>query len=127
MGTFLFLFIAHNNHEKVYIEFGLFISMLIFGKISGAHMNPSLTIALMIFRNLSILDGIYYILFQFFGGFLGNLLIKEYVFQYLLIIKLQIYLWNIKIILYSKYLLVNLYVDQFLCFLSYHKILEKLK
>ena len=42
-----------------------------FGKRSGAHMNPSVTLSFLYLRKISWLDASFYILFQFIGGILG--------------------------------------------------------
>ena len=52
-----------------------FILTSSFGKRSGAHINPSVTIIQYRLGNLNKQDAIFYILFQFIGGTLGMLLI----------------------------------------------------
>lgn len=46
-----------------------------FGKKSGAHINPSVTIVQYRLGNINAIDAIFYILFQFIGAALGVLLI----------------------------------------------------
>jgi len=41
------------------------------GKRSGAHFNPSITVAYFRLRKISASDAIFYVLFQFLGGVLG--------------------------------------------------------
>ncbi|MCC7552970.1 MAG: aquaporin family protein [Methanobacteriaceae archaeon] len=57
------------------LVFGLTVMACIylFGKISGAHFNPAVTIALLITKNISFKDSCYYFLGQFIGGILGSL------------------------------------------------------
>ena len=45
------------------------------GKRSGAHINPAVTITFFRLKKLSVLDTIAYIISQFIGGFLGVLLV----------------------------------------------------
>lgn len=46
-----------------------------FGKLSGAHMNPAVTISFLFLRKISFKDAIFYTLFQFLGGLSGVLLV----------------------------------------------------
>jgi aquaporin Z len=54
-----------------------------FGKKSGAHMNPAVTIANWQMDRIKNWDAIFYIIFQFIGGFLGVLLFKIFFFEYI--------------------------------------------
>ena len=45
------------------------------GQRSGAHMNPSVTLAFARLRRINSVDAIFYIVFQFFGAVLGVLLV----------------------------------------------------
>lgn len=58
--------------------FGIIVSAMIyvFGIISGAHLNPSVTIALVTGKLISIKDAISYILFQILGALLASILLK---------------------------------------------------
>ena len=49
----------------------LFIMNATFGKKSGAHINPAVTLAQYRLRRISGCDAIFYILFQFIGGSIG--------------------------------------------------------
>lgn len=49
----------------------LFIFNAPFGKKSGAHINPAVTIIRYKLGDISLTDGIFYILFQFIGGAIG--------------------------------------------------------
>jgi aquaporin Z len=44
------------------------------GKRSGAHMNPAVTIAFLRLIKIPLMDALFYIVFQFFGGLVGVLL-----------------------------------------------------
>jgi len=57
------------------LVFGLTVMAVIymFGKISGAHINPAVTIGLLVTKNLSLVESIYYIFGQFIGAILGSL------------------------------------------------------
>lgn len=59
------------------LAFGLTVMACIylFGKISGAHLNPAVTIGLLISKNISLIDSVYYIVAQAIGAVLGSLLL----------------------------------------------------
>ena len=48
------------------LAFGLtvMICIYVFGKISGAHLNPAVTIGLLVTKNIALVDSIYYIVAQ---------------------------------------------------------------
>lgn len=55
--------------------FGLTIigSIYLFGKISGSHINPAVTIGLLVTKNISFTESCYYFAGQFAGATLGSL------------------------------------------------------
>lgn len=57
------------------LVFGLtvMICIYVFGKISGAHLNPAVTIGLLVTKNIALKDSIYYIVAQVIGACLGSL------------------------------------------------------
>ena len=57
------------------LAFGLtvMICIYVFGKISGAHLNPAVTIGLLVTKNIDLIDSIYYIVAQVIGACLGSL------------------------------------------------------
>ena len=59
------------------LAFGLtvMICIYVFGKISGAHLNPAGTIGLLVTKNISLIDSVYYIVAQVIGSCLGSLLL----------------------------------------------------
>ena len=58
--------------------FGIIVIAVIyiFGNISGAHINPAVTIALMVAKATSKIDALFYILAQISGAFLASLLLR---------------------------------------------------
>src|SRR5262245_3511463 len=50
-----------------------------FGKRSGAHMNPSVTLTFLRLGKIKTTDAIFYVLFQFVGGWLGVMAFAEIV------------------------------------------------
>lgn len=56
--------------------FVLFVLISVLGAVSGGHFNPAVTVAALIARRISGIDGIIYILAQLSGGVLGALLVK---------------------------------------------------
>lgn len=57
------------------LAFGLtvMVCIYVFGKISGAHLNPAVTIGLLVSKNISAIDSVYYIVAQVIGACLGSL------------------------------------------------------
>ena len=53
----------------------LLVAFYVIGKVSGAHVNPAVSIALLSVRKLAWRDAIWYIVAQLFGAFLGALAI----------------------------------------------------
>lgn len=55
--------------------FGLTVTACIylFGRISGAHLNPAVTLGLLVSKNIPLTDSIYYIIAQVIGACLGSL------------------------------------------------------
>nr|QIE08067.1 aquaporin 1 [Sinonovacula constricta] len=90
VATMLFVFIGTMSavplvpvggaaqYVRVAFTFGFMIATLIqmFGHISGAHMNPAVTMAMMVTLSISPLRGILYIIAQCSGGILGSLILK---------------------------------------------------
>jgi aquaporin Z len=65
---------------------GLTAILLIYskwGKRSGAHMNPAVTLTFYMLHRISFQDTIWYILFQFIGGFLGVAIFKWSLYRYI--------------------------------------------
>jgi aquaporin-4 len=58
---------------KIALCFGLAVATLVqcVGHISGAHMNPAVTMAMLVTRNLSILRSLFYMIAQCVGGIAG--------------------------------------------------------
>ena len=54
----------------------LFIIHSSFGKKSGAHINPAVTLTFLRLKRISVNDAFFYIIFQFLGGALGLYLIS---------------------------------------------------
>lgn len=68
------------------IAMGLTAIALIYskwGKRSGAHMNPAVTIAFLQLDRIRPIDATWYILFQFLGGYLGISIFKVFGMKYL--------------------------------------------
>lgn len=66
------------NQLQTVLNFGFIIMSMIqvFGYISGAYINPSVTIAAVIYKKLSIKMGLFYIIAQMIGSFIGVGLLK---------------------------------------------------
>lgn len=88
VGTATFIFIAcmgcvttplfTNSHFELSLNFGLAIMIAIqsFGSISGAHLNPAITLAAVIYGALSWYMGIAYLIAQVAGALVGYGILK---------------------------------------------------
>lgn len=58
----------------VAFAFGLAVVAMVYtiGKISGCHINPAITLGMMIAKKISLKDGVMYMLFQVAGAILGS-------------------------------------------------------
>ena len=56
------MFMSNEISKKGFVELHMFMYMLIFYPISGAHFNPAITIGNMIMSNLDPIEGIVYII-----------------------------------------------------------------
>lgn len=66
------------SHLQIVLNFGLVIMIIIqvFGAVSGAHLNPAITLAALIFKKISAPMALVYMTAQFLGSFMGFGLLK---------------------------------------------------
>ena len=89
LGTFFLVFVGTSaivvneqtgalGHFGVATSWGLIVMVLIYtiGDVSGAHMNPAVSIAFFVSKRFSSKDLIPYIIFQLFGAILASLTVK---------------------------------------------------
>ena len=55
----------------------LFVLIKMFGKISGAHFNPAVSIVFLLRKEIKRTKFLFYILFQFLGGMKGDFPVSE--------------------------------------------------
>ena len=84
IGTFFLLFVGsgigvftNGDLVAVILSNGLVIAAMIypFGRISGAHFNPSVTIPMFLRKKITIKELAYYLVAQFSGGLVGSLFV----------------------------------------------------
>jgi aquaporin Z len=84
IGTFFLLFVGsgigvftNGDLVAVILSNGLVIAAMIypFGRISGAHFNPSVTIPMFLRQKITIKELAYYLVAQFSGGLVGSLFV----------------------------------------------------
>lgn len=68
LGTMILTTVAIVSPNPFIVGITLLLIVYILGGISGAHVNPLITIALMSFKKIKTLDGVYYIIAQILGG-----------------------------------------------------------
>ena len=68
---------TNGNIVPVVLANGFVITSLIytFGRISGAHFNPSVTIPMFLRKKITLSELIYYLIAQLSGGFVGSILV----------------------------------------------------
>lgn len=90
VGTFALLFVGAGaitinsvtggavTHVGIAMTFGLIVMSMIFaiGDVSGAHINPAVTIAFVAARRMSTRDALPYILSQFVGAIAASFLLR---------------------------------------------------
>lgn len=78
VGTALLLTVTNNGTLVVGFGFGIgaMIAIMAFGRISGAHLNPAVTVGAWMAGRLSGLDVVPYILGQVVGGILAGLFLS---------------------------------------------------
>lgn len=66
------------THAGIAITFGLIVAAMIYtvGDISGAHLNPAVTIAFWVAKEFSVKEILPYILSQTIGAFLASFILK---------------------------------------------------
>lgn len=89
LGTFIFIFISlgtvnqavltNQSSPQLNIAFGFAIGLTsgihFANNISGAHLNPSITFTMWVFKQINFKDMLYYMVAQFTGAFLAALLV----------------------------------------------------
>ncbi|CAF2269118.1 unnamed protein product [Rotaria magnacalcarata] len=84
-GTFILILIgdlsvAQNKFTKSSVSLGVnisygtavYVAIMIAGPISGAHINPAVTLGLLSLRKMKVVQSLFYIVGQFTGAFLGS-------------------------------------------------------
>ncbi|CAO1354259.1 unnamed protein product [Diamesa serratosioi] len=66
------------THLIICLNFGLAVMLLIniFGCVSGAHMNPAVTLAAVIYKLITIPTGVAYVIAQVLGAYMGYGLLR---------------------------------------------------
>jgi len=64
---------SHIGFAGISFAFGLSVLAMVYaiGPISGCHINPAITVAMLVARKISGKDAIFYIIFQCVGGIIG--------------------------------------------------------
>lgn len=64
---------THHDEVKISLTFGLAVATLVqcVGHISGAHLNPAVTLAMLVTRNVTVLRAFCYMVAQCVGGIAG--------------------------------------------------------
>jgi len=84
IATFTLIFVgagsilAGNNLTGIAFAHGLAIMVMVYATahISGAHINPAVTIGMWVTKKINTKDGVFYIIAQLLGGVLGAFLLK---------------------------------------------------
>ena len=74
LGTFIIIYSVALIESGYGIALGVWIAITLTDKISGAHLNPAVTLAILLDQWLSPVTALLYIIAQMLGGFLAALL-----------------------------------------------------
>jgi len=63
------------GHLGISLTFGSIVALMVymFGPISGAHINPAVTLSFWLKKEISALDSLFYVVAQFLGAFAASL------------------------------------------------------
>ena len=79
VGTmFLAIFFLTLGVQPLYVVFGTIAITIAVFALSGANLNPLITVGMMASRRMSAIRGVLYILAQVFGAFLGMLIVNSF-------------------------------------------------
>lgn len=68
IGTFVFLFVIIATGKALPIALALLLMILIFGNVSGGHMNPAVSIMMFVKGDISLTTFTMYVIAQVFAG-----------------------------------------------------------
>ena len=74
LGTALLANVVAMGEGALHIGLSLAAIIFALGHVSGAHLNPAVSLAVFVRGKIKLMDGIYYILAQIVGAFLGGLI-----------------------------------------------------
>jgi aquaporin Z len=74
LGTMLLSFIIFSTHNSLAIGIALAVAIFMSAGLSLGSFNPAVTIALLINKNLNIINAMLYILFEVLGALIGYLI-----------------------------------------------------
>lgn len=80
IGSFsLVALLLSTNGNAIIAGITVLVFTIIFGKLSGAHINPIVSVALMATRQVSVVRGVAYIVAQLLGAMLALVVISQFV------------------------------------------------
>lgn len=80
LGTFaLTAAVLVTSGNAILVAVTVLIMVLVFGAISGAHINPAVTISLLLIKQISIIKAVGYIVAQFLGAMLALVVVTQFV------------------------------------------------
>lgn len=88
LGTFMLVFlgtgtvvIAKGDTLAIGLAFGLAITIMAYsvGGVSGGHFNPAVTVAMMLNKRTSLVDGLLYIISQFVGAVAASAVLSIFI------------------------------------------------
>ena len=75
-----------SDHVRIALAFGITVATMAqsIGHVSGCHINPAITVGLIVGAKIGLVKGLLYILFQCIGGLIGGglLSVNNKFFQY---------------------------------------------
>lgn len=78
LGTFILVMVALNGYNPIFITLAVLAISLVLGKLSGAHINPAITVSQFAVGKLTAIRTVGYLVMQFLGAMLAVVVASKF-------------------------------------------------